>query len=385
MLMLKLFQRRRAKPALLRPEAIDLARQRLEAGDERVAAAAEQVRRLACQSVSQGLYTVVDKPRYAPSGDPHDFFSIGTYWWPNPDTEDGLPYVRRDGEINPESMESDTGKVRRLCRDVQALALAWRLFRDEDCARHCAALLKAWFINPDTSMNPHLEYAQCVPGVSHGRSWGVIDTRGFRYLVDASFLIRDHDAWSESDHEALQAWMKRFLDWLLTSRSGRKESKARNNHGTWYSAQALALALFTEQQGLAEKLARQARKRIELQIDGDGVQREEYKRTRPLTYCTMNLWAFFEVASLCERTQTDLWRYRAPSGGSLELAARWLLPYLQRRKDWPDREIVDYRPENYLSLFRRAAIHYDIAFEPDSLPLEREAVDRDLIHILHPL
>ena len=43
------------------------------------------------------LQNVVDgKKLVAPSGDKHDYISVGTYWWPNPDTSDGLPYIRRD-------------------------------------------------------------------------------------------------------------------------------------------------------------------------------------------------------------------------------------------------------------------------------------------------
>ena len=34
------------------------------------------------------------------AGGPHDFFSEGDYWWPDPKNPDG-PYIRRDGESNP--------------------------------------------------------------------------------------------------------------------------------------------------------------------------------------------------------------------------------------------------------------------------------------------
>ena len=45
--------------------------------------------------------SVVEKNRTAASGDKHDYLSLAPYWWPDPDKEDGLPWIRRDGEVNP--------------------------------------------------------------------------------------------------------------------------------------------------------------------------------------------------------------------------------------------------------------------------------------------
>ena len=47
-------------------------------------------------------YSVTSKTRTPPSGDKHDYISMGPYWWPDPSRPGGEPYVRRDGEVNPE-------------------------------------------------------------------------------------------------------------------------------------------------------------------------------------------------------------------------------------------------------------------------------------------
>ena len=39
------------------------------------------------------------------AGGPHDYYSNGDYWWPNPDTKDGLPYIQRDGQTNPDNFK----------------------------------------------------------------------------------------------------------------------------------------------------------------------------------------------------------------------------------------------------------------------------------------
>ena len=43
------------------------------------------------------------------AGGPHDFFSEGDYWWPDPQNPDG-PYIRRDGESNPDMVRDFTMK-----------------------------------------------------------------------------------------------------------------------------------------------------------------------------------------------------------------------------------------------------------------------------------
>ena len=58
--------------------------------------------READKNLTSNIITVMDKPMTPPSGDKHDYMSMGRYWWPNPATADGLPYIRKDGVVNPE-------------------------------------------------------------------------------------------------------------------------------------------------------------------------------------------------------------------------------------------------------------------------------------------
>jgi hypothetical protein len=47
-------------------------------------------------------FSVVEKTTLPPSGDRHDYLSLAPYAWPDPRRPSGLPYLIRDGEINPE-------------------------------------------------------------------------------------------------------------------------------------------------------------------------------------------------------------------------------------------------------------------------------------------
>ncbi len=53
--------------------------------------ALEKLRLVADKIISEPVVDVTMRTLRAPSGDPHDYMSMGPYWWPNPDTPDGLP------------------------------------------------------------------------------------------------------------------------------------------------------------------------------------------------------------------------------------------------------------------------------------------------------
>ncbi|NJN33337.1 MAG: hypothetical protein HC817_02855 [Saprospiraceae bacterium] len=74
------------------------------------------------------LYSVVDKKEVPPSGDKHDYMSIGPYWWPDTTKPDGLPYIRRDGERNPEYYDvTDASYRSKMSTESEHLALAYYL------------------------------------------------------------------------------------------------------------------------------------------------------------------------------------------------------------------------------------------------------------------
>src|SRR5207302_773663 len=83
------------------------------------------------------------KRRVPPSGDKHDYVSMGPYWWPNPAKRGGLPYVRRDGERNPEMRDDyDAPRLAATTGAVTTLGLAYYFTDDEKYARRAALLLR---------------------------------------------------------------------------------------------------------------------------------------------------------------------------------------------------------------------------------------------------
>jgi hypothetical protein len=301
--------------------------------------------------------SVMDKTIVPPSGDKHDYMSQAPYWWPDPGKADGRPYVRRDGQRNPEiDRLPDHDNLGRLADAVATLGLAYRLGGKPAYAEHAARLARVWFLDAGTRMNPHLKYGQGIPGINDGRGIGIIETRGLPDLLDGIILISGSKAWTSADEAGLQRWMREYLSWLLTSTYGKEESANGNNHETWYDVQAAGLAIYTGQRDVARTILEGVRQRIVRQFEPDGRQPRELERTRSFDYSEFNLTAFFNLAVLGERAGVDLWNYASADGRSLHRGLDFLVPYAAGEKKWDFDQITPFRGSTISNILRRGAV-----------------------------
>ena len=298
----------------------------------------------------------MDKGVTPPSGDKHDYMSQAPYWWPDPARGDGTPYIRKDGERNPEiSRITDRDNLARLVDAVATLSLAYAYTGHEPYAAHAARLVRVWFLDPATRMSPHLQYGQYIPGINQGRGIGIIETRNLPEMLDGVRLIAGSPSWTKTDDEGLQAWMCAYLSWLLESTHGREEAKNGNNHETWYDVQVTGLALYTGQVDLARRTLEGARRRITSQIEPDGRQPRELERTRSWHYSDFNLTAFMDLATLGERAGVDLWNYRTADGRSIRQAVDFLVPFAAGDRPWPYDQITPFTANAVHRILRRGA------------------------------
>ena len=361
-----------------KPGALAIAKARLASGDHGLAPALKELQQEATAALREKPPCVTEKSTLPPSGDRHDYVSLAPYWWPDPKSTNGLPYVRKDGKVNPESRDpraNDGPRLKMMGSTIETLALAYYFIGDERYAAHAAKFARCWFLDPATRMNPNFKFAQAVRGENDGRGTGIIEARSIAQAADALGLLAGSPSWTPADQQAVDAWLGTFLDWLLTSKAGHEERAAQNNHGSWYDAQTARLALCLGRKDLAHEIVESAKqRRIAVQIEPDGRQPFELARTASFSYSRFNLTALAELATLGEYAGADLWHFATPDGRSLRRAFEFMLPYVARpAKKWPFEQIKNPQPDEFLPLLRLAALGCDapefeevIAQYPDS-------------------
>ncbi len=320
---------------------IDRVRAEKPASDTPEGQAIGRLKKLADIELTTAPFSVTEKEIVPPSGDVHDYLSFSRYWWPDPDKPDGLPYIRKDGVVNRTLISNgDRGRLGDFCNAVQRLALAGYLLEDSRYSRHAAKLVRTWFLDESTRMNPNLNFGQGVPGRATGRGPGIIDTRGFILVLDAVELF-DASTWSADDQQNLQTWFDEYQNWLKDSPLGQHEERAMNNHGSWYAAQRARYALFAGKEDVAREILADAETRIGEQFDGDGNQAAELKRTLSLHYCLFNLTALSRLARVGDQLGEDIWGYTPDHGCGLRKGLDVLMPYLKTdgESEWPHEQI----------------------------------------------
>ncbi|MBB5063887.1 alginate lyase family protein [Granulicella mallensis] len=302
--------------------------------------------------------TITVKTKTPPSGDKHDYMSMARYWWPNPDTKDHLPYVRHDGLSNPEIKGiTDHELLDRVAGSSRALALGWYLTGDERYAAHATLLLRTFFLDKATAMNPNLEFAQYVAGVNTGRGTGVLDARGLSIAVDAVGMLAGSKSWTPEDQAALQHWFGEYYTWLTTSTNGKEEAAAANNHGSWYAVQAASIAMFLGKTDDAQKIAERLRdQRIPSQFDAQGMQKYELVRTNSFSYSAFNLDALTNLAAIVAPTGIDLYKPVKPGTPGILTGVDALLPY-DAQHPWPHDQISKGKEDSLCPALIRTAAH----------------------------
>ena len=321
---------------LMDTEVLKQTKIRITNGDPLLKPAFKKLMAEAEAALNDGPYSVTNKEKVPPSGDKHDYASYSRYWWPDKNKPDGLPYIRRDGETNPDSQsskKSDRPRIESIGINTETLGLAYYLTGEKKYAVKAAELLRVWFLNPETRMNPNLNHAQCRPGHNDGTKSGVLDGRMMTRALEGSLLIAESSELSDAERKGLREWAGKYHHWLTTSELATEEAASRNNHGTFYDAQTMYFALYSGNEESAKQIAKKvAQNRILSQIKPDGSMPEEMARTRPLFYSNYNLHAMFLVAHLSKKVDVDVLQ----AGDSrLRAGLDFLTPYADPKKPWP--------------------------------------------------
>ncbi|QHV99877.1 alginate lyase family protein [Spirosoma endbachense] len=293
-------------------------------------------------AMQQKPITVTAQTSPRSTGNKHDFFSEGDYWWPDSANLQG-PYIQRDGMTNPDNFVAHRQAMIRFSRIVGALASAYVLTQDETYVRQAFRHLHAWFVDSDTRMNPSLLYAQAIKGRATGRGIGIIDTI---HLMEVAQGLRVMDRAKSADKQAVAAirrWFADYLNWLTTHSYGTDEMNAKNNHGTCWVMQVAAFSRLTNNDSLMNA-CRNRYKTVLLpdQMATDGSFPQELRRTKPYGYSLFNLDAMATICQILSTPANNLWSYQTADGRSIRQGIAYLYPFVANKSSWPLKPDVMY-------------------------------------------
>lgn len=331
---------------LLNPKILYTNKEKINAKDPEALTAYNNLLKSANRILTKTPPSVVTKQQIPPSGDKHDYLSLAPYAWPNPQKPNGLPYIGKDGQVNPERYSiSDYQNLKNMISWSHTLALAYYFSGDRKYASKAAQLLRTWFVNPTTRMNPNLTYSQVINGRTLGQAAGIIDTQQLPLTVDTIMLLRPSSTLSKDDLNGLASWFEEYLSWLQTSAFGTTETQSGNNIGTWYDVQVASIALLLGKKTVAKHAIEQVRDvHIAREIMPDGKQPLELTRTKSWDYSMFNIQALCDAAILGEKVHVDLWHYSTKDGRSIAKTLDFLMPYLFNQKKWEYPQITVITP-----------------------------------------
>ena len=276
------------------------------------------------------------------AGGKHDFFSEADYFWPDPKNPDG-PYINRDGLTNPDNFVEHRKAMIRFSRIIGALASAYKITGDVKYVKQALIHLKAWFIDPETLMNPNLLYAQAVKGKFTGRSYGIIDSIHLMEVAQGVLVMENSGAIDPETTEGIKKWFAAYTDWLMTSKPGREEESAKNNHATCWAMQVAAFARLCNNQAVLDSL-RLRFKTVLLpnQMGADGSFPQELARTKPYGYSIFNLDAMAMLCQILSTPADNLWSFETPDGKSIKKGIEYLYPFIADKSKWTLKPDVMY-------------------------------------------
>jgi hypothetical protein len=300
----------------------------------------ERIMKAADGYLSAPPITVTASHNERSPGGPHDFYSEGDYWWPDPKNPGG-PYIRRDGETNPANFNGHREAMVRLSLIVPALTAAWLLTRQKKYSDHADRHLRAWFADSATKMNPNLEHAQAIFGVNKGRGIGIIDTLHLVEVARAATLLNSASALKSGPE--VRRWFADYLDWMRTSKNGQEERDANNNHGTCWVLQAAEFARFTGNDEVVQWCRDRFRSTlVPSQIAPDGSLPLELARTKPYSYSLFDMDVLCCLAQSASTSQENLWAFATPDSRGLKKMMEFMVPFIDDKSKWPFAHDVEH-------------------------------------------
>jgi len=374
-------------PSLLLGQGDQLPRikKELAAGNTDLVAALKKIVEEADAALEQPIVNVVAEGALPPSGDAHDYFSYSPYWWPDAENPDG-PYIWRDGVTNPDRRTSDVSRLEAMSKAVTSLVPAWYFTGDERYAERAVQQIRAWYLDPETKMNPNFRFGQKRRGHDYNSSGGILESNRMDWVVDCAILLEDFSGWTDKDKTDLRNWFGELATWMVESPEGIEEAMQPNNHGAWYNQHLILFSLYGEKPEIARTHLELMPARIFGQVFIDGRQPQELIRTNALSYSIYGARALVGVARLGRHLDVDLFAYRSTEGRSIRLAIDYITPFILGEEEWPGSQIRPLRTGRANELYWNAALGFqEREFATILQKLPGDSLPSPIVQLLDPL
>jgi hypothetical protein len=321
----------------------------------------ERVLLSADKYLSEEPITVTAAKSERSAGGIHDYYSEGTYWWPDPDNPDG-PYIRKDGINNPENFDAHLKSLIRFSIHTAALTAAFKITGQEKFSRHALKHIYAWFVDEETKMNPHFLFAQAIKGIVTGRGIGLIDAIHLIEVARSVEVLEELNVVDKENLILIKKWFADFLNWVTTHQYGIDERENGNNHSTWWVAQvAMYSRLVNDPKQIDFCKTFFKSEVLEKQMAQNGSFPEELSRTKPYNYSLFNIEAIGTIAQILD--DDTFWNFTSPSHKSIKLGFDFIFPFISDKSSWQYRKDVMHFDE--LPVRMQSLLFAGLAYEEE--------------------
>jgi hypothetical protein len=360
------------------------ARSRIFLGEIGLEEADRSVLEMANAAFTSGPFSVEGKEVMPPNENKNDYVSLHPYWWPDESKADGLPYVFNGEKQNPECEQYDRPQLAAFTAAVDALCMGYYFTDHEDFASRAALLLRTWFFDDETKMNPNLTYAGFIPGVKQGSPASIMEARALSWIPDHVGLLSNSVHWNSEDGELLRGWFKSYVEWLIESPSGKDQRAKKSQYGTWYDVQVATMSLFTGQLDITRDAINRCFDRAMEQIDDSGAHHLELKHCDGIYMASNNLLGLFDMADLGRKINMDFWS--GSCGDLLRSALDWLVENDAYNSKYSKNLSNGFHRSEWVSIFRRAGLRWsENSYEFILSELRGINVRAHRVQLLYPL
>lgn len=283
--------------------------------------------------------------------DKHTYCSISRYVWPS--ETDPRIYLIKDGKTNPEYKLYDLPGLELLRDRIKLLSVAFYITRDKRYYNAFVKQLRVWFLENETYMEPNLEYAQVQPGKNDnkGMSYGLVDLNRFTPVIESIFLVRSVKKMDKKTVQGLEQWFGEMLTWTLNSKQWKSVVRGNNNIVAALYVTLVEIARFTGNKAILEKLSNEYKDKVlDVQIDDEGKQPAELKRTIGFGYAVGNLNNIIDFCLIMEQAGIHFYR---DNQQRIDSAFEYLMQFVGNHEAFPYQQIQGW--ESYEAKLERNA------------------------------